>query len=309
MRLRVWQRGVALVTALMVVAVATVAGVAFATRLQIDIRRTNNLLDADQATLYALGAEGWALHILARDGSEGNVDNLGEDWATLLPTFTVEGGTVGAWIEDLQGRFNLNSLVADGSVSKPAVERLRWLLESLELDTGLVDGIVDWIDGDLDVYLPDGAEDDEYLNYERPYRTGNAPMWSPSELRMVNGMTPEAYDQLRPFVTTLPAATRINVNTAPARVLITVADGLTETGAESIVADRGEDGFESLDEFFGHSALEGLKPIPEAVSVSSEWFAVYSQADIGRGRARLYSVLHRAPGGQVKIVLRSRGGQ
>ncbi len=303
------RRGVALVTALMVVSVATVAAVALATRLQIDIRRTSNLVDADQAMLYALGAEGWAVHVLARDRSERNVDSLGEDWATLLPTFDVEGGTVGAWVEDLQGRFNLNTLVADGSASKPAVERLRWLLEAQELDSGLADSIVDWIDADLDVFLPDGAEDDEYLNYEQPYRAGNALMWSPSELRMVKGMTQEAFEKLIPFVATLPVATAVNVNTAPAGVLVTVAEGVTETDAQAIVDDRGEDGFTSIDEFLKHPALEGLKVSPDAVTVSSEWFAVHSQADIGRGRARLYSVLHRASAGQIKVVLRSRGGQ
>ena len=309
MNRRARQPGVALVTALMVVSVATVAAVAFATRLQIDIRRTNNLLDADQATLYALSAEGWAMHVLARDRSEGDVDNLGEDWATLLPTFPVEGGTVGAWIEDLQGRFNLNSLVADGSASEPRVEQLRWLLEALELETGLSDSIVDWLDADLDVHHPDGAEDDEYLNYERPYRVGNAPMSSPSELRMVKGMTPEAYEKLFPFVTALPVPTPVNVNTAPARVLMTVAEGITESDAEAIVSDRGEEGFETINGFLEHPSLAGLKVGEEAVAISSEWFAVHSQADIGRGRAQLYSVLHRSASGQVKVVLRSRGGQ
>ena len=66
------------------------------------------------------------------------MDSLGEDWATQLPTFVVEGGSVGAWIEDLQGRFNLNALVADGSASTAAVERLRWLLEAQELDSDYV---------------------------------------------------------------------------------------------------------------------------------------------------------------------------
>ncbi|MDJ0862431.1 MAG: type II secretion system minor pseudopilin GspK [Gammaproteobacteria bacterium] len=306
---RTSQRGVALVTALMVVSVATVAAVALATRLQIDINRTSNLLDADQATLYALGAEGWALHVLAQDRSEGNVDSLGEQWATLLPPFAVEGGTVSAWVEDLQGRFNLNSLVADGSVNKPAVERMRWLLESLELDTGLADSVVDWIDADLDVYLPDGAEDDEYLNYERPYRPGNGLMWSPSELRLVKGMSREGFEKLIPLVTTLPIATPVNVNTAPARVLMTVAEGMTESDAESIVSDRGEDGYKSVDSFLEHPALKGLKVDQQAVAVSSEWFAVHAEADIGRGRARIYSIVHRASGGQTKVVLRSRGGR
>ena len=42
------QRGVALVTALLVVSLATVAAVAMATRFQIDLRRTGNLLNGEQ---------------------------------------------------------------------------------------------------------------------------------------------------------------------------------------------------------------------------------------------------------------------
>ena len=45
------QRGVALITALLVVALATVAAVAMATRQQLDIRRTGNLLHGEQAYL------------------------------------------------------------------------------------------------------------------------------------------------------------------------------------------------------------------------------------------------------------------
>ena len=303
------QRGVALVTALMVVSVATVAAVAFATRLQVDIRRTSNVLDGDQAMLYALGAEAWAAQILARDRAEANVDHLGEDWATLPPPFSVEGGAVGARIEDLQARLNLNNLVAEGDAAEAASKELGRLLETLELDTGLADAIADWSDSDLDVRLPDGAEDDEYLTYDPPYRTGNVPMWSPSELRLVKGVTPETFDKLAAFVTALPETTPINVNTAGATVLTAVAEGITEGDAESIVSDRGETGFQTVDDFLQHPALSGREVSTSGVSVASEWFAVYSQAEIGRGRATLFSILHRSPSGQIKVVMRSRGGE
>ncbi len=303
------QRGVALVTALMVVSVATVAAVAFATRLQVDIRRTSNILDGDQAMLYALGAEAWAAQILARDRAEATVDHLGEDWATLPPPFSVEGGVVGARIEDLQGRLNLNNLIAEGDKGEAASKELGRLLETLELESGLADAIADWSDTDLEVRLPDGAEDDEYLTYEPPYRTGNVPMWSPSELRLVKGVTPEIYDKLASFITALPATTLINVNTASATVLTTVAEAITKGDAEIIVSDRGETGFQTVDDFLQHPALSGREISASSLSVSSDWFAVHSQAEIGRGRAKLFSILHRSASGQIKVVMRSRGGE
>lgn len=54
------QTGVALITAMLVVALASVAAVAMTSRQQLDIRRTGNILHADQAYLYALGGELWA---------------------------------------------------------------------------------------------------------------------------------------------------------------------------------------------------------------------------------------------------------
>ena len=54
------QQGVALVTALLVVALATVAAVAMATRLHVDVRRTANLVHGEQSYAYALAAESWA---------------------------------------------------------------------------------------------------------------------------------------------------------------------------------------------------------------------------------------------------------
>ena len=43
------QRGVALITALLITAIATIAAVAMASRQQIDIRRTGNIIDIDRA--------------------------------------------------------------------------------------------------------------------------------------------------------------------------------------------------------------------------------------------------------------------
>jgi len=300
--------GVALVSALLVVSLATIAAVAMASRQHLDIRRTSNLLDRDQAMLYAVGAEGWAAHLLVRDREDGEVDHLGEEWAYPLAPVAVEGGDVGGQIEDLQGRFNLNSLAASEEAGKAALARFRRLLEALELDPVLAEAVADWIDADIEARLPDGAEDDEYLGLKPAYRTANALMVSPSELRLVKGFGPEVYAAIAPYVTALPEATTINVNTASARVIMSLADGIAETDAESIIGDRGEDGFPSVAEFLKHDALAGLKITPEGLAVSSSYFALRSEAHIGRSRAQLYSVLKRgAAAGETEVVMRSRG--
>ncbi len=105
------QRGVALITALFIVFLAAVAAASLATVQQITIRRSTLVLHHQQAQLYTLGAEQWALMILKRDQQDGNVDHREEDWAALPPTLPVEGGFVSGNLLDLQSRFNLNNVL------------------------------------------------------------------------------------------------------------------------------------------------------------------------------------------------------
>jgi general secretion pathway protein K len=288
------QRGVALVTALLVVSLATVAAVAMATRLQVDVRRTGNLLHGEQAYAYALAAESWASVILQRDANDSKIDTLGEDWATALPPIAVEGGYVSGRIEDLQGRFNINNLVgADGKPSEPDLEYFKRLLGLLELETGLATALLDWIDADINATFPDGAEDDSYLRETPPYRAANRPLVSISELRLVKGYSAEIVALLEPYITALPEPTALNVNTAPALVLQALHAELDPTDAEQIIEARGDDGFPELEDFLALDALAGLQ-LDVDVGVKSDWFNVLTDVRIGRGQARLESRLQRS---------------
>jgi general secretion pathway protein K len=300
-----YQRGVALITALLVVALATVAAVAMATRQQLDLHRTGSLLHGEQAYSYVLGAESWAQVVLARDLRESGIDTLEEDWSTQPPVSFVEGGAVFGRILDLQGRFNLNNLVAGGAPDNDAIERFKRLLRLLELDETLVDPLIDWIDADIDVRFPDGAEDETYMLLDTPYRTANLPLADVSELRLVKGYSAEVIDKLRPFIVALPETTAINVNTASVEVLSTVAEELSTSDGEALVEARGEEGFESVDSFLQDPTLNAKNAAAASLSVSSQWFLMVSEADIGQGRARLASLLQRSDRG-VLVVRRQR---
>jgi len=300
-----YQHGVALITALLVVALATIAAVAMATRQQLDIRRTGSLLHGEQAYSYVLGAESWAQVVLARDLRESGIDTLEEDWSTQPPVSFVEGGSVFGRIIDLQGRFNVNNLVAGGAPDNDAIERYKRLLRLLELDETLADSLVDWIDADIDVRFPDGAEDETYLLLDTPYRVANQPLVDISELRLVKGYSVEVIEKLRPFIVALPEATTINVNTASAEVLSTVAEDLSTSDGEALVEARGEEGFESVDSFTQDATLNSKNVTRESLSVTSQWFLMVSEANIGDGRARLASLIQRSAQG-VLVVRRQR---
>jgi general secretion pathway protein K len=294
------QRGVALITALLVVALATAAAVAMATRLNVDMRRTGNLLNGEQAYAYALAAESWAYVILRRDLEDSEYDSLGEDWASALPPIAVEGGFVNGRIEDLQGRFNVNNLIVDGGVPtepEAAVEAeqlayFKRLLDVLGLEAALAPALLDWIDADINATYPDGAEDDTYLLTEPPYRAANRPLFSISELRLVQGFTPEVIAVLEPHVTALPEETIINVNTASAAVLRALHQELDEAAVEQLITARGEDGFTELDTFEELDALAGLD-LEIDVDIVSDWFNVLTATNVGRGKAQLESLLWR----------------
>jgi general secretion pathway protein K len=275
------QRGVALVTALLVVSLATVAAVAMATRLHVDVRRTGNLLHGEQAYAYALAAESWAEVILGRDANDSKIDTLAEDWATALPPIAVEGGFVSGRIEDLQGRFNVNNLVgADGKASKPDLEYFKRLLGLLDVEPGLATALLDWIDADIDTTFPDGAEDDIYLLETPPYRAANRPLVSTSELRLVKGYSAEIIALLEPYITALPEPTALNVNTASPLLLQALHAELGPTDAEQILEARGEEGFAEQGSFLALDALAGLQ-LDVDVDIKSDWFRVLTDGAHG----------------------------
>ena len=298
-------RGVALLTVLLVVALATITAVAMASRQQLDIRRTENTLYQGQALMYLYGVETWSQQFLADDRRDNEIDHNGEDWATRLPPLPVEGGQVQGFLEDLQGRFNLNTLNQSGDTGKLARERFERLLRQLDLNTEMISTIQDWLDADIEAHFPAGAEDDYYLGLDPAYRTANQNMLSPSELLLLKDLNKEIYDKLRPFVTTLPANTAININTASVEVLLSLADDLSKSEIESLVKKREDKAYKSVEDFLAEDIFAG-KNIPlEGLSVNSDYFLLHAQADIGHVQQTLISIFVRDKDGRIQTILRS----
>jgi general secretion pathway protein K len=303
MRNRATQRGTALITAMLVVALATAIAASLTWDLFLDQRRAFSRVAVDQGLMVSLGGEGWAKKILRDDAQDNQVDHPGETWATQIPPLPIEGGQIQGRMEDLNGRFNLNNLISAAGATDPvAVEGFRRLLLVLELDGRLADRMADWIDLDVDPNFPDGAEDSEYLSRRPPFRAANRPITSVSEIMLVY---PEfgqaAYVRLRPFITALPRGTRININTARPEVLLTASESLGFAEAERIVFDRPENGWDSIEQ------LGDLIPVDArgVLGVNSNWFRLALRVDIGTQRLTMYSLLHRDAAGSVATVIRS----
>ena len=309
------QQGVALITALLVTAIATIAATAMMARQQLDIRRSGNIYAADQAWLLAQGLENWAVQIMQQDLNDNQIDHLGEDWATVLPPIGVEGGVVSGAISDLQGRFNLNNLVDDeGVASQTEIDRLKHLFDVLDLDSNKVQAIVDWIDKDQETTFPDGAEDNVYLGREVAYRTANRRMSSPSELLLVEGISFEDYQTLRPYVCALPKPTPININTAPAAVLQIVIPGLEAGDAEQLISEREDKPFDSIENFRNDSLVKphlsgndnNQNNMTDGLSVSSQFFLLTAAAGYDRATVQMASVIAR-DGQGARIIQHGQG--
>jgi len=305
-RLKIKEQGVALITVMLILSLATILAVSMSSRQQLDIHRSANIINFEQAYQYVLGAESWAKQILLRDGNDNKTDSLNDDWATVLPPLPIEGGKMSGRIEDLQARFNINNLVSDGVPQKLYINRFKRLLRNIELNENMADVLVDWLDSNEETGFA-GAEDNEYLNLVPAYRAANQAMADVSELLLVKGVDFEAFEKLRPFVCVLKSGTAINVNTASAIVLSSIVKGITLEDAKALVADRNKETYKTLDDFLQHPLLKNTKIKQEGLSVSSDYYQLNSMAQIDRIMVEYVTVLNRKNGGDVMILKRSRG--
>ena len=299
------ERGVALITAMLITALATMVAANLAWDNALDVRRTMVLLNRDQALQVALGAESWMISILRQDLEDSETDHLGEIWATELPGLPIEGGEVFGAVSDLQGRFNINNLVDEnGVVHEESLQQFRRLLLAIGLDPRFAGIAADWLDSDIDALFPDGAEDSIYTGMIPPYRTANQTLTSVSELAALDGMDKLTFNALEPHITALPGRTRINVNTATGAVLQSLDENMTLADVENLIAERESGGFTDIQTSFSSLVTPD---VINNLEESTQYFQLKVVVRIDTVRFTLNSVLQRGPRGDVTPILRSLG--
>jgi general secretion pathway protein K len=299
MRTARMQSGIALVTAVMIVAIAAAIAAQIAFAQQIWMRQIENTFDRGATDWLRRGALHWASTAIVDDTLKGNtVDHLGEQWAMGLPTLPVEGGSIRVSVEDAQGRFNLNNLVRNNVGYPDDIAVMQRLLQELKLDPSIVHALVDWIDPDS-ITSPGGAEDIDYLNSDPPYRAADGPLTSVEELRLVRGFDAKTAAMLAPYVTVLPIPTAtVNVNTASPVLLAALVPGLALADAQRIADERLTKRFDNVGEFTGRLPAGVKAPAGVALGVRSDYFLVTLETSIGRHERRSEALLRRSAGGQ-----------
>ncbi|MFK7731604.1 MAG: type II secretion system minor pseudopilin GspK [Pseudomonadales bacterium] len=320
------EHGAALVVALLIAALVAVIGVRMGNEYQLTLRRSSNVIYSDQIMLYLYSAESIAKQLLLADIDQ-EIDYRGEPWAEEFPPVPIGQGMLAAQpIQDLQGRFNINSLevTVDAQSERPNQEMFIRLLLTFP-DTvsdaseaqAITDAVVDWLDSNSDPTGFDGAEDAYYGQLDVPYRTSDDELRSVSELRLVKGITPELYRQLAPHLTVLDVIDNsININTATKNVLQAVSHEIGNP-RQPLSSSEIEAYLEELDPAVGlnkqgvnerepWSRLEDAAK--QNIVYKSDYFSISGIAKLGEISIPMRSVLKvDDAAGKVTVLSRSTG--
>lgn len=293
------QSGVALLSALLVVSITTALLVSINYEQGFTIRKTTRLQLHDRARLYALGMEDWARIFLQKDRSDNQIDHLGEDWNVGVPGLPIEGGQISGYLEDAQAKFNLNNLLeAADDAENIHLKRFTRLCQQLDVDTAFIPALIDWIDEDIDVRFPDGAEDDYYAGLDSPYRAANTLMVDISELRLVKGVSDEMYRALAPHIAALPKTTTLNINTISETIYSALDENLDE---KTFIDEREQGEFNDMSDF---SKRMQVNITQDGLAFSTEYFLAAGQVSQGDLVLSMNSLMHRDDQGATTVLHR-----
>lgn len=301
------QRGVAVITALLLTTLAITIVTSLFWQQQVQVRSIENQRLQLQKQWVLRGALDWARLILRADGLNSVVDTLDEPWAVPLAETRldqyVENGRADAdasdaalsgSIIDAQSRYNLANLCWNktanlcekGESNRLELVAFARLLSSVRLDPALADAVAQvMISSQI---RTQGAA--SVANQPRPIGLEHV-----EDLLAVPGFTVEMIEKLKEFVIFLPtkAATMVNVNTAPAEVLAARIDTLSLSDANALVASRTTASFRDAGDF--NNRLQG-KPLGDAegkIDIKSNFFLVNGNVRMNRAGLEVQALIER----------------
>jgi len=299
------ERGAALIIVLGLVALISTWAVTAAYEDMLSLRRAENARNAQRAEQASQSALVLSAKILRDDNKDSQSDDLDEVWAQDSPPFSIDDGSVFGHIVDSNRFLNLNMLVdKNGKVVAGVEKQVKSLFTLLELDNGLVDALIDWMDADDRPHGTGGVEDSAY--FDQDYRVSNARLERWQELRLIRGFDAKTVNLLASVAVVRDVPTNgfstVNINTAGAKVLMAMMPKMTAVDAETLIGERPFD-----------SVATALQNRPWAaglnqayLSVASDIFMVRTEAHFGRVTLREKFMLLRQPGGASgKITLLS----
>lgn len=283
------QRGAAIIVALFVTSLVAIAAVAMVERLRIDLRRTELLLNNTQGNLYTEGSVAWAMEQLNNNWKQKKTNKIIDPTPIKSPIQQDENAVIYSIIYDQEGLFNINNL-SNIDYQDNFIKLIITVHPDTNLETArnIVTAIRDWI-----APATNTALEDYYSKQNPPYRAPHRAMVSVSELSLVKGITTELYTALLPYISALPEITKININNAPAPVLMSLSSTMSLESAHAIEVYRKQTPYPTIEVFLQFDVVKN-NPIPESkISVNSSYFLVKTSVKVEKQETILYTVLHR----------------
>ena len=289
------QKGIAVVTAILIAAMVASLAFALTARERQWLNQMENRNDLSAAQSAAFAAVDLARLTLRDDMRNSQVDHLLETWTVPVPPINVDEGRVSGRLVELQGRFNLFNLQSGGKVSEANVVVLQRLLATRGLPT-------EWA-GKIAQAVARQAALIESSGTANKARNKLLPLANLAELSDLTGIEAGKLTVLEPLLVILPEATAVNVNFASPEVLMAVTPGLAAGEADQLVSRRASAHFKSVGDFT--SALpERLRTtaVSSAYTVESQYFLGEAQSWFGRAQVRVQALLYRQRNKMPEII-------
>lgn len=297
------QRGVALLTILLLVVSITVVAGAMLASQKIAIRRSGLLFDQNQLLQDINAGQQLAVTLIRADAKLNDTDSEQDIWAQPIPPYTLGGHSIDIELRDEGSRFNINNLYHNGAVDTAALAVFQRLLTQLNLEPDTAVAILDYQDADSEVYQDGG---DENVVYAQQSNRGadtalpNQALLSIDQLAEVKGVDAQVLATLRPYITAVPYYLPININTASPVLFAALVEGASSQQMQSIIELRAKQAFSSVDDVWQLPVLSSVKEeerkaLTPLLAVDSQAFMALitasDNATVGQARQRFATVI------------------
>lgn len=254
------ERGAALLSVLLLVAVMSVAALAMLELTVQSVQRSKAVDQRSDIAWQVTGAEelGFVAVERLRVATNGQLNDRSEGLGEPV-VFELGTGFIEAELREASNCFNLNSLRGSGGEDddgNDARALYRHLLGALNFGEAeieeLSDSLIDWLDADNTPRLS-GAEDSFYTVQRPAYRSAGTWLANVSELRAISGYTQAVAAQLGSLVCVRPGveAMRLNINTLTPRqaplLAVAFSGELNANEAIDLLALRPIGGWETVE--------------------------------------------------------------
>ena len=297
------QRGVALLTILLLVVSITVVAGAMLASQKIAIRRSGLLFDQNQLLQDINAGQQLAVTLIRADAKLNDTDSEQDIWAQPIPPYTLGGHSIGIELRDEGSRFNINNLYHNGAVDTAALAVFQRLLTQLNLEPDIAIALLDYQDADSEVYQDGG---DENVVYAQQSNRGagtalpNQALLSIDQLAEVKGVDAQVLATLRPYITAVPYYLPININTASPVLFAALVEGASSQQMQSIIELQAKQAFSSVDDVWQLPVLSSVKAeqrkaLTPLLAVDSQAFMALitasDNATVGQARQRFATVI------------------